>query len=166
MARRGVEIYIRAQDKASKAFDRISTSSTKALSKLRMPILAVSAATAGAAAAYGLAIKKGVEYNAELENYHNVLTAVFKSQQKANQSMQWAIKLAAKTPFQIPEIVQATARLETYGIKAKEVLLPLGDMAAATGKSIMQAVEALADAQIEKLFWPIKVVQNINILER
>lgn len=38
----------------------------------------------------------------------------------------------AETPFEIPDIVEATTKLETYGIPANDTLGGIGEMAAVT----------------------------------
>ncbi|AQY55119.1 tail length tape measure protein [Geobacillus phage TP-84] len=92
-----------------------------------------------------------IQGNANMEQYHATLTTVLKSSEKATEMLAWAEKFAASTPFEIPDIVEATTKLEVYGISAKETLKDIGDMAAITGKPLMQAVEAIADAQTGEL---------------
>lgn len=92
-----------------------------------------------------------IQGNADMEQYHATLTTVLKSSEKATEMLAWAEKFAAETPFEIPEIVEATSKLEVYGISAKQTLKDIGDMAAITGKPLMQAVEAVADAQTGEL---------------
>lgn len=89
--------------------------------------------------------------NAGMETYRNTLATVLKSWEKADQTLAWVETFAAKTPFEIPELVEATTRLETYGITAKDTLGSIGDMASVMGKPLMQAVEAVADAQTGEL---------------
>jgi len=89
--------------------------------------------------------------NADMETYQNTLTVVLGSQEKAVEQMAWAEKFAAKTPFEIPSIIEATTRLESYGIESQKVLGITGDMASVMGKDLMQAVEAVADAQTGEL---------------
>ena len=86
--------------------------------------------------------------NANMEQYENTLTTVLKSHDKAKETLQWAEKFAATTPFEIPDIVEATTRLSAYGLQAQDVLGATGDMAAVMGKPLMQAVEAVSDAKI------------------
>lgn len=92
-----------------------------------------------------------ISANADMETYENTLTTVLKSNKKAVETLKWAESFAASTPFEIPDIVEATAKLQVYGINAKETLKDIGDMAAITGKPLMQAVEAVADAQTGEL---------------
>jgi phage-related protein len=89
--------------------------------------------------------------NASMEQYQNTLSIVLKDSKKAAETLAWAEKFAAQTPFEIPDVVEATVRLESYGLKAQEVLESTGNMAAVMGKPLMQAVEAVADAQTGEL---------------
>ena len=84
--------------------------------------------------------------NADMETYQNTLATVLKSSKKAKDAMAWAETFAGTTPFEIPEIVEATTRLSAYGITAKDTLGDIGDMASVMGTPLMQAVEAVADA--------------------
>lgn len=98
-----------------------------------------------------MAVKKAGEWligaNANMETYQNTLTVVMGSQEKAIEQLEWAEKFASKTPFEIPGIVEATTKLEAYGLESRKVLGITGDMASVMGKDLMQAVEAVADAQ-------------------
>jgi len=89
--------------------------------------------------------------NASMEQYEQTLTVVLKSHEKAKDTLKWASKFAQETPFEIPDIVEATTRLSSYGMNAQKVLKDTGDMAAVMGKPLMQAVEAVADAQTGEL---------------
>ncbi|MBY0077900.1 transglycosylase SLT domain-containing protein [Priestia aryabhattai] len=89
--------------------------------------------------------------NASMEQYEQTLTVVLKSHEKAKDTLKWAAKFAQETPFEIPDIVEATTRLSAYGMNAQKVLKDTGDMAAVMGKPLMQAVEAVADAQTGEL---------------
>jgi hypothetical protein len=92
-----------------------------------------------------------IDSNADMETYKNTLTVVLGSQEKAIEQLKWAEKFAAKTPFEIPQIIEATTRMEAYGIKSQKTLGIVGDMASVMGKDLMQAVEAVADAQTGEL---------------
>lgn len=113
--------------------------------------LGIALAAASAAAAFKQAYTWLIDSNAQMEQYKNTLTVVLKSQEKAVETLAWAEKFAAQTPFEIPQIVEATTRLSAYGLEAKKVLGITGDMASVMGKDLMQAVEAVADAQTGEL---------------
>ena len=99
-------------------------------------------------AAIGGASLKGA---ADLEAYRNTLNVVMKDQEKAAQTMAWAVDFANRTPFETASIIDATVKLEAYGLTAQEVLPAVGDMAGVMNKDIIQAVEAVADAQTGEL---------------
>lgn len=106
---------------------------------------------AAIAFATGAAMKKGFDWlvsgNADMETYQNTLSVVLGSQEKAVDQLQWATTFAAQTPFEIPQIVEATTKMASYGMEAKDTLGIVGDMASVMGKDLMQAIEAVADAQ-------------------
>lgn len=117
----------------------------------------VAKSVAGLAAAYmGFEAARSVLSTAlnsasSLEGYRNTLNVVMKDQEKAAKTMAWAVDFANKTPFETDSIVQATVRLQSYGLEAQKVLPAIGDMAGVMNKDVMQAVEAVADAQTGEL---------------
>lgn len=92
-----------------------------------------------------------VKSNAQMENYQTILTGVLGDQQKAMETIAWATKLAEDTPFELPDIIEATVRLQAYGLEATKVLGITADMAGRMGKPLKQAFEAVADAQTGEL---------------
>lgn len=95
--------------------------------------------------------RAAIESATNLEGYRNTLNVVMKDSEKAAKAMKWAVDFANKTPFETDSVVEATVRLESYGIKAQSVLPQVGNMASVMNKDIMQAVEAVADAQTGEL---------------
>ncbi|MBW5445870.1 hypothetical protein GE107_07325 [Cohnella sp. CFH 77786] len=130
-------------ERASKSFERTGSS-------LRSTLSGLAVALGGFAA-----VKKGFSWlvgaNADMEQYKNTLSVVLKSEEEAVKTLEWAQQFAAKTPFEIPQIVEATTRMSAYGINAQKTLGIVGDMASVMGKDLMQAVEAVADAQTGEL---------------
>jgi len=106
---------------------------------------------AAAAAGFGAAVTGAVKGASSLESYRNTLNVVMGDQKKAAETMAWAVDFANKTPFETDSVVEATVRLSAYGLKAQEVLPSIGNMASVMNKDIMQAVEAVADAQTGEL---------------
>lgn len=104
-----------------------------------------------AAAGFGAAAVASVRGASSLEQYRNTLNVVMKDQQKAAETMAWAVDFANRTPYETDSVVQATVRLQAYGLEAQKVLPAIGDMAAVMNKDIIQAVEAVADAQTGEL---------------
>ncbi|MGE5483174.1 MAG: hypothetical protein ACM3VX_09800 [Bacteroidota bacterium] len=104
--------------------------------------------------ALGLVAKGSVQAAADMETYHNTLKTVLKSEKEATEYLEWAKDFAASTPFEIPQIVEATVKLKAYGMEAKSMMTDVGDMAAVMGRNIIDAVEAVADAangEIERI---------------
>ena len=83
----------------------------------------------------------------DLETYKAQLETATGSTEKAAELMKSAIAMANKTPFEGGALVEATAMLEAMGMDSKKWLTYAGNMAGATGKDIMQATEAIIDAQ-------------------
>lgn len=107
------------------------------------------AAAGGAAAIAGGAVIKGmVDTAAEFERFESILETIEGSKEKAAKSMGWISDFAAKTPYELAGVTEAFVKLRAYGIDPikGDTLKTLGDTAAAMGKPVMQAVEALADA--------------------
>jgi hypothetical protein len=145
---------------ASKASNSISKINSKSISlaenagaqvqgisgKVKAALLTGAVATAGTQVG-----KSMLDQAASLEQYRNTLNVVMKDNTKAAETFAWANDYANKTPFETGEIVDATVKMTSYGLEAKKVLPLTGDMAAAMGKSIDQATEAIADAQTGEL---------------
>ena len=99
------------------------------------------------ARALGQVSQSALESASGLESYRSTLNVVMKDQKKAAETMAWAVDFANRTPFETDSVVEATVRLQSYGIEAQKVMTQIGDMAGVMNKDLMQAVEAVADAQ-------------------
>nr|WP_150959619.1 tape measure protein [Aneurinibacillus sp. XH2] len=141
---------IREANRHTNTFRQGMAAATRSADGFTRSISAAAVALGGIAAA-----RKSFDWligaNADMETYQNTLTVVLKSQERAVETLAWANKFAAQTPFEIPEIIEATTRLSAYGMEAQKVLGITGDMASVMGKDLMQAVEAIADAQTGEL---------------
>lgn len=109
--------------------------------------LGTQAAVAGAAGGYFFKTQF-LDRAAEFEKYQTILKTVTGSELKAGQAMSWVSEFAARTPYEMGEVMESFTRLKAYGIDpmANGMLKTLGDTASAMGKPVMQAVEAMADA--------------------
>lgn len=98
--------------------------------------------------AIGAGIGSIISTNAEFERFETILSTIEGSSDKAKQSMDWISKFAASTPYELAGVTDAFVKLKAYGMDPVKdgLLTTLGDTAAAMGKPIMQAVEAIADA--------------------
>lgn len=83
----------------------------------------------------------------QFEQYAVSLKVLTGSAQNAGKALEWVKDFTAKTPYTLNETMDAFIRLKAYGIDATSgSLKTLGDTAAAMGKPLMSAVEAMADA--------------------
>lgn len=91
--------------------------------------------------------KSLVDTASTFEKYQTVLETIEGSQAKAAKSIQWVSDFAARTPYELDEVMDSFVKLRAYGIDPTNgTLRVLGDTSAAMGKPLMQAVEAIADA--------------------
>lgn len=139
---------ITASNNASRLSKNLRNAASEA--KKTVKTMALAGTTAGAA----LAVKGSKDMLSEassMEQYRNTLNIVMKDNKKAGETFKWAVDYANKTPFETGDIVDGTVKLQSYGLEAQKVLPYIGDMAAAIGKGMDQAVEAVADAQTGEL---------------
>lgn len=170
-----LNIVIGAVDKASATLRRVNdklSGMTKPLATLRNSFAAVSKeaglqrvaqatgavarnmtriAAVGAAAGAGMAAvfkSQFVDTAAQFEKFGLILETLEGSSDKAKQSMAWVSDFAAKTPYDLSQVMESFVKLKAYGLDPmnKGLLQTLGDTSAAMGKDLMQAVEAIADA--------------------
>lgn len=85
--------------------------------------------------------------SSQFERFQTILTTIEGSEAKAKASLAWVTDFAQRTPYEVDQVADAFVKLKAYGIDAKNGALEgAGNAAAALGKSVDQAVEALADA--------------------
>lgn len=108
--------------------------------------VAVGAVVGGAALGAGAFVigKSFIDAGAEVEKYKTTLTTMLGSQEAANARFEEMSKFAASTPFELNEVVQLGNQLQALGKYSKENMTMLGDLAAASGKSIDQVTGAFA----------------------
>jgi len=105
-------------------------------------------ALAGIAAAVGgvmglnAAIQQSVRFNAQLEQQAVAFKTLLGNADAASRRMSELAKFAAQTPFELPEIVQASKVLQSLtngALASGEGLRLVGDAAAATGRPLEEA---------------------------
>lgn len=97
-----------------------------------------------ATGAIGMA-KGFVMANASAEQTAMSLETVTGSAEKATAIMGELRSFAASTPFEFPELAQASINLESFGMKTMDWLPTIGDTAAAMGTSVDQVTQAVLD---------------------
>lgn len=132
------------------SFDKTFSAVSNSVKSLTKTVAGVAATYVSAQALKSVSLS-ALESASSLEGYRSTLNVVMKDQKKAAQMMAWAVDFANKTPFETDSIVEATVRLQSYGIDAQKTMTQIGDMAGVMNKDIMQAVEAVADAQTGEL---------------
>lgn len=86
--------------------------------------------------------KKIIDTTAKFEVYEKTLTTMLGSVSKAKERMAELNKIAAETPFTLEQVVEAGNKLQSLGKYSEENLKMLGDLAAASGKPMEQALNA------------------------
>lgn len=132
------------------SFDKTFSAVSNSVKSLTKTVAGVAATYVSAQALKNVSMS-ALESASSLEGYRSTLNVVMKDQKKAAQMMAWAVDFANKTPFETDSIVEATVRLQSYGIDAQKTMTRIGDMAGVMNTDIMQAVEAVADAQTGEL---------------
>lgn len=88
-----------------------------------------------------------IQPNAQMEVFESRLTGIMGDAQKAGETMRWATEFSANSPFKTLDVVEATTKMQAFGLSAQRTLGSVGDMAAVTGKPLMNAVDAMIAAQ-------------------
>jgi hypothetical protein len=88
-----------------------------------------------------------VRQSASFEKMKASLETVTGSVEAADKAFKSMVSFAAKTPFQLEEIMQGFIKLKALGLDpSEEALYSYGNTASAMGKSLDQFIEAIADA--------------------
>lgn len=88
-----------------------------------------------------------VETASTFESFRATLETIEGSSEKAVKSLDWVSEFAAKTPYELDDVVASFVKLKSYGLDPTNGLLQtLGDTAAGMGRTLDEAVEAMADA--------------------
>ena len=90
--------------------------------------------------------KSFIETSAKFEKFSLILETLEGNSKKAQQDLEWIKSFAKTTPYEIDQVTEAFVKLKSYGFNATKELKVLGDTAAAMGKPLDMAVEAIADA--------------------
>lgn len=106
----------------------------------------VTGAFAGVGTVFGGAATAALVAATRFESLEAKLVSVTGSVQVASEKLQAAQAFAAKTPFDVEGIVQATAVLEGFGLKSEQVLPVAANLAAAMGTSLSEATLAIGKA--------------------
>lgn len=106
--------------------------------------LAAGAITTGLGAALG---KSVIDASAQWETYTATLKTIEGSSEAAEKSLAWVADFAKRTPYDMNQVTEAFIAMKAYGLDPMNGSLEtLGDAASGMNKTLMDAVEAIADA--------------------
>ena len=139
--------------------------------------IGASVAAAGAAVG-GYVLKTGIGYNQQMDDYTANMQTLLGGVDKAEAKIKELSDMAAKTPFELPTLVDATQTLLAFGVKAEDstgILKSLGDISlgnaskletltrsygkmSSTGKVTLENVQMMIDAG----FNPLNLIAERN----
>lgn len=90
----------------------------------------------------GRGVMSNINAYGEIERYSATLETMLGSRGAARDRMEEYMQIAATTPFQVSEVVESGNKLQAIGRYSPENLRMLGDLSAAAGKPIQQALNA------------------------
>jgi len=145
MADKKIRLLVKAEvNKAIKDLNKTE----KSTNKLALAAKQAAKAFAGLAsvAALGAVIKSSVQTSAQFEALETRLVALKGSVDEGRKSFDFFNKVAATTPFQLANVVEAGAQLEAFGADSTETLKAVADLAAFMGTDIVEAAGAFGRA--------------------
>lgn len=124
----------------------------KSFSLLRGSVFKLTAALGGTAAAVGI-VKASLQLAINAERAQIAFANLLQDVEAATGLLRDIRGFAAITPFQVPELTDASRKLLAFGTSANEViptLRVLGDIASGTGNSIGEIAEIYGKAQVQQ----------------
>jgi hypothetical protein len=145
MADKKIRLLVKAE--VNKAIQDLNKTE-KSTNKLALAARKAAKAFAGLAsvAALGAVIKSSVQTSAQFEALETRLVALKGSVDEGRKSFDFFNKVAATTPFQLANVVEAGAQLEAFGADSTETLKAVADLAAFMGTDIVEAAGAFGRA--------------------
>lgn len=132
------------KDRASKGLSGLQKKAQGLKSALTGTAAKITAAFGGGALLSGI-----ISTNAEFDRLEAQIKTFSGSAEEASASMALIQDITSKTPFQLNEVTTAFTRMKALGLEpSREALMAFGDVAAGSGKSILQFTEAVADAAV------------------
>lgn len=162
---RNARAFERDAHRSAKAVERIGAAAGhRAIGRLRSQInmlhsnlgsIRTTAVGVGAATAtgFGFGAKAGLAFNAQMEQNKIAFTNFLGNADRAQKYIDRLYRLASKTPFEFPELTQASVKLLGFGMNAKTTyswMRTLGDAVAGVGggsEEIQRATLALGQMQ-------------------
>lgn len=133
-------------------------------------------ALAAVATGMGVAVKSGIEYNAQMENYTANFKTMLGSEEAAVAKVNELKKLGASTPFEMSDLADATTTLLAFGVEADDstgILTMLGDVSLGSADKLQRLTNAFGKAEslgkmtgetyqqmVEAGFNPLKIISE------
>jgi len=145
MADKKIRLLVKAE--VNKAIQDLNKTE-KSTNKLALAARKAAKAFAGLAsvAALGAVVKSSVQTSAQFEALETRLVALKGSVNEGAKAFDFFNKVAATTPFQLANVVEAGAQLEAFGADSTETLKAVADLAAFMGTDIVEAAGAFGRA--------------------
>jgi|GEM_PF-3597193 len=134
LTRRSFDVVIGVKDKVSGAISTIKSKISSAFSMLTSPLgfIGMGAFAGGA----GVMMKASLDVAGEAEQAQIAFNTMLRSEKEAGRFLQELEKFSIETPFELPQLREASRRLLAYGYSAKDIipiLKTVGDAAAGLG---------------------------------
>jgi len=102
----------------------------------------------------------------QLEQFEKQLTVMLGSTDAAQKRLQELIDFAASTPFQLNNVVELGNKLQSIGQYSKGLMTDLGDLSAASGKSIEQVFNAYAKLSTGQIGEAVNMFRDVLISDQ
>lgn len=99
----------------------------------------------------------------QFEQFRTTLLNLLGDVEEADKRFRALVRFAAVTPFNVPGVIEAGNRLESLGRFSMKTIRNLGDLAAASGKDVMQAVEAYTNLVTGRTGFAVKQFRALLI---
>lgn len=144
-AERAAKAQIRASQKAAREAEKAAA---KRMAFMDRGMGIAGAGMAGGAMLAAGVIAKGTQALGEYQTGLMRLRVEYGNAATAGAKYAELVKFAARTPFELPEVVNAFSQLKAQGFNiGNEELTALGDLASASGKSLEELVNAMLSAK-------------------
>lgn len=156
-----IEVLINARNNASAAISQVSDS----FKDVEGNMLKAGAGAAAVGAATVALTKGFIEQAGSMEQNQIAFTTMLGSASKANQLLQEMSAFAARTPFNLPDIVNAGKQLLAYGTAQGDVIKTtemLGNVAAGLGIPLGDLIYLYGTLQVQQRAYTKDLVQFTN----
>lgn len=164
--------FLNFTSKASTIVTAISTTINTVWNLAESALSAIGALVRGATTAFTTLARFGLTYNMEIEAYTTNFKVMLGDAEAAVQKVEELREMAAKTPFGLAELADATQTLLAFGVESEntiDILQRLGDIASGDAQKLYSLVLAYSQAtslgRLQGQDWRQMVGVGFNPLE-